>query len=253
MTDDPRCIPIELDGPVPEGQRIPYPEYTDEDHETWSILFERQRRNLVNVACAEYLEGLQRMDFTPLRIPALADASRILSDTVGWNLARVPGLLHERDFFAFLARRVFPCTDYIRPRHEIDYTPAPDLFHDLFGHTPMIPNPAFAEFYERFGQAALVARGADRRRLERFYWFTVEFGLIDTADGIRVYGNGILSSFAEARHALTAEVEKLAFDAERIAEQEYDVWHLQPRLYVIESFDELVSGFVDWARRRGWS
>ena len=250
---DPRCIPLELDGPVPEGDRIAYPAYTHEDHETWSILYERQCRCLEEVACVEYLEGLRRMAFTPLRVPALADASRILRESVGWELARVPGLLHERDFFAFLRRRVFPCTDYVRPRHELDYTPAPDLFHDLFGHTPMITNTAFAEFYEQFGRAALAARGPDRRRLERFYWFTVEFGLIDTGGGIRVYGNGILSSFAEAQHALTPEVEKLAFDADRIGEEEYDVWHMQPRLFVIESFEELVSGFGDWARRRGWS
>src|SRR6185503_6001063 len=118
----------------------------------------------------------------------------------------VPGLLHEEPFFAFLARRIFPSTDYIRAPHEMDYTPAPDLFHDVFAHLPMITHPGFANFYQRLGQVALAARGDDRRRIERFYWFTVEFGLIRTPQGIRVYGNGILSSYAEIEHALGPDV-----------------------------------------------
>ena len=247
---DSRCIPIRLDGPAPEGSRIPYPDYSQRDHETWTILYGRQRDLLPGRACEEYLEGLRLMTFPTDRIPALRDASRVLKRAVGWELARVPGLLHEQDFFAFLARRVFPSTDYIRPRHELDYTPAPDLFHDLFGHSPMITNPAFADFYQRMGQVALRARGKDRRRIERFYWFAVEFGLIRTAQGLRIYGNGILSSFNEVRHSLGKQVTKLPFDPDRVTEQEYDVWHLQPLLFVIDSFEQRAEGFEDWARRR---
>jgi phenylalanine-4-hydroxylase len=191
------------------------------------------------------------MGFPEDRIPALCDVSSVLVATTGWDVARVPGMLHEEDFFGLLAKRVFPSTDYIRPRHEMAYTPAPDLFHDIFGHTPLITNPMFADFYQRLGATALRARGANRRRLERFYWFTVEFGMIRTAGGLRIYGNGILSSRAEVDHCLTGNVAVLPFDADRIAEQEYDVRHLQPLLFAIDSFDQLVTEFDFWARRTG--
>jgi phenylalanine-4-hydroxylase len=133
----------------------------------------------------------------------------------------------------------------------MDYTPAPDLFHDVFAHMPMITHPGFADFYQRMGRCALAARGEDRRRIERFYWFTVEFGLIRTPEGIRVYGNGILSSYAEIEHALGGNVQRLPFDPEAIEVQEYDVSRMQPVLYVIDSFEQLTEGFAAWARRRG--
>jgi phenylalanine-4-hydroxylase len=235
---------------MPEGEEIQAPEYSPEEHETWRLLFARQRALLPGRASDEFLAGLERMRFPEERIPSLRAASAVLSETTGWRVARVPGLLHEEDFFAHLARRVFPSTDFIRPRREMDYTPAPDLFHDVFGHTPMITNPAFADFYQRLGMAALAARGVDRRRLERFYWFTVEFGLIRTGHGLRIYGNGILSSFAETHHSLTDQAAKRAFDAEEIVEMDYDVSHLQPVLFVIDSFEQLAEEFDRWARRR---
>lgn len=247
---DPRCVPIHLDGPAPEGDEIPYPDYTAEEHETWKILYERQLEILPGRAYSEFLDGLALMEFPAERIPALKEVGRVLQKTTGWQVARVPGLLYEADFFERLARKVFPSTDYIRPRHELDYTPAPDLFHDIFGHTPMITHPEFAQFYQKFGQAALNAKGEDRRRLERIYWFTVEFGLIDTPEGLRIYGNGILSSYAETLHCLTDKVEKRPFIPEKVCEQEYDVWHMQPLLFVIDSFRELENQFYTWAEKK---
>jgi len=248
---DPRTIPVDLDEPVPEGDEIRTPVYTAEEHETWKLLYARQRLLLPGRADDDYLAGLARMDFPEDRIPSLRECSATLTRATGWRVARVPGLLREDDFFACLARRVFPSTDFIRSRAEMDYTPAPDLFHDVFGHMPMITHRAFADFYQRLGAAALTARGADRRRLERFYWFTVEFGLIRTPRGLRIYGNGILSSYAEVRHSLTDAVVKLPFDVDRIVEQDYDVWHLQPLLFVIDSFEQLAAEFDRWAGRRG--
>lgn len=245
---DPRVTPIQLDGPAPVGDDVVYPEYTAEDQETWRILLERQTAFLPGRACEEYLEGLSMMGFVADRIPPLADVSHVLRRVTGWQVARVPGLLHERDFFGMLARRIFPSTDYVRPRHELDYTPAPDMFHDVFGHTPMITLPAFADFYQRIGQAALAAEGKNRRRLERFYWFTVEFGLIRTRGGLRIYGNGILSSYREVQYSLTDQVEKRPFDPGVMIETDYDVWHMQPLLFVIDSFEQLADGFDRWAR-----
>jgi phenylalanine-4-hydroxylase len=248
---DPRCIPVKLDGPPPVGDQIPYPDYSADEHEIWKILFARQQELLVGRGCQEYMDGLKIMGFPEDRIPSLADCSRILEKTVSWRVSRTPGLLHEEDFFSQLGNRVFPSTDYIRTREELDYTPAPDMFHDVFGHMPMITNPVFANFYQKIGQAAMAAQGDDRRRLERIYWFTVEFGLINTAEGMQIYGNGIISSFAEVQHSLTDKVKKLPFVPEVIAEQEYDVWHMQPLLYVIDSFEQLEDGFTEWAVGKG--
>lgn len=246
---DPRCIPIKLEAPLPEGESIPYPEYSSEEHETWHILYKRQMEVLQDRACDEFLEGLKLMNFPEDRIPAQRDIHKVLQRTTNWGIARAPGLLHEADFFGYLARRVFPATDYIRPRQELDYTPAPDLFHDLFGHTPMITLPEFADFYQKFGEAAQNAHGQNRRRLERIYWFTVEFGLIHQNGKDKIYGNGILSSYQETLHCLTDKVEKQPFIPEKVAEQEYDVWHLQPLLFVIESFEQLEQDFFRWAKK----
>lgn len=248
---DPRCTPVKLDKPPPVGNEIPYRDYTSEENKIWKFLFARQKELLVGRGCREYMDGLEIMDFPGERIPGLAESSRSLQKAVNWQVARVPGLLHEEDFFSHLARRIFPSTDYIRTHDELDYTPAPDLFHDTFGHMPMITNPVFADFYQKFGRAALAAQGDDRRRLERIYWFTVEFGLIDTTEGMRIYGNGILSSAAEVQHSLTDKVEKQPFVPEVMAEQEYDVWHMQPLLYVIDSFEQLEDGFTEWAVSKG--
>lgn len=247
--DDPRVVPIKLDGPAPEGNDIVYPDYSEEEQEIWRILYKRQRELLPGYAAQEYLEGLDMMNFPEDRIPYLGDVGKVLQKTTNWQVARVPGLLFEGDFFSRLARRVFPSTDYIRPRHELDYTPAPDLFHDIFGHTPMITNRAFADFYQKIGEASMNAEGKNRRRLETIYWFTVEFGLINTSEGMRIYGNGIISSYAETQHSLTDKVEKHPADLEKMSEQEYDVWHMQPLLFVIDSFEQLEQDFYDWARK----
>ena len=250
---DPRCIPIKLDGPVPEGVGINYPDYPERDHETWKVLFERQAQLLPGRACREYLDGMSILDLSPGRIPSLRDISAKLTESVGWGIARIPGLLDTADFLGFLARAMFPSTDYIREPHEIEYTPAPDCFHDIFGHMPMLTNPFFTNFYQFFSQTYLrVTDDPDKRRLERFYWFTVEFGLINTAEGRRIYGAGILSSPEEVVHALTEHVEIVAFDPERLGAQEYEVWHLQPVLFAIGSFEQLDKEFREWAKRKRW-
>lgn len=248
---DPRCIPQSLDGPPPVGDEIEYPDYSEEDHEIWGTLFNRQMSLLPGRAGEAYLAGVKLLGMTPERLPSLADMSRRLEEATGWKVARIPGLLHERDFFNLLANRTFPSTDYIRGKEELDYTPAPDCFHDMFGHMPMLTQPEFADFYQLFGKAALKAEGKDRPRLERFHWFTVEFGLIRQDEGLRIFGAGILSSKDEVTHALSDQVTKHPFDPEKIVEQDYDVWHLQDVLFVLDSFEQLVDGFRGWTRSRG--
>ena len=248
---DPRCVPQNLDGPPPIGDEIVPPEYDAESQENWRFLFERQMAMLPGRAGEAYLEGVETLGMDARELPHLRDLSRRMEDAAGWRIARIPGLLHERDFFNLLANRVFPSTDYIRRKDELDYTPAPDCFHDMFGHMPMLTEPAFADFYHLFGQSALHAEGVDRQSLERLHWFTVEFGLIRQDEGERIFGAGILSSKDEVQHALSDQVEKVPFSVDAVIDQDYDVWHLQPKLFVLDSFEQLETDFRAWADTRG--
>jgi phenylalanine-4-hydroxylase len=248
---DPRCIPQRLNGPVPVDDEIEYPDYPQSDHESWKFLFERQMKYLPGRVADEYIEGTRILNFTPDRIPSLKELSAVFRKTTGWRIARVPGLIHEQNFFELLQQRIFPSTDYIRGKDELDYTPAPDLFHDMFGHMPLLTNKNFASFYQMFGEAALNAEGILRKQLETLHWFTVEFGLIKQTDGLRIYGAGIISSLVEVQHALSEKVEVHDFDPERIVETEYDVWHLQPLLFAIKSFEQLEDGFKQWTKKNG--
>jgi phenylalanine-4-hydroxylase len=249
---DPRCVPIKLNAPIPVGDEIGYPEYSEDEHDVWRTLYARQETLLPGRAAAEFLTGLRALRLNRERIPALADVSRSLSRATGWRIARTPGLLDARDFFTHLAQRIFPCTDYVRKRGELDYTPAPDCFHDIFGHTPMIVHPRFANFYQKIGRAALNCRDREvEEGLTRIYWFTVEFGLVRNPDGLRIFGNGIISSFAETRFSLTEKATKHPFVADKVARQPYDIWHLQEDLFVVESFEDLESSFDRWAERNG--
>ena len=254
---DPRCVPLTLEAEPAFGAAIAAPDYPAEDHATWATLFARQTAALPGVACEEFLRGLDLLGLPADRVPALAAVSAGLERATGWRCARIPGLLHERDFFGLLARRIFPSTDYLRRPDELDYTPAPDCFHDIFGHCPLITLPAFADFYREVGLAgaAAAARGAagaaDLRAVQRFYWYTVEFGLIATPAGPRVYGNGILSSRRETEHCLTDTVDRRPFALAEVLAADYDVWRLQDVLYVVDSFEGLRDAFAGWAAGRG--
>lgn len=249
--DDPRCIPHQLTGPLPVGAECAYPAYTAEEQDVWRTLHARMAALLPGRAADEFLVGLRALGLEADRIPALADVSRKLQAATGWQVCRTPGLLDAHAFFSYLARRIFPSTDYIRSRSELAYTPAPDCFHDIFGHTPMIMHPRFADFYQKIGQAALACRdAATEEGLTRLYWFTVEFGLIQNPAGLRIYGNGIISSAGETEHCLTERVRKVAYRPETLAAQPYDIWHYQDPLFVIESFEQLETEFVRWARER---
>lgn len=249
---DPRCIPIRLEEPPPVGDEIQYPDYSEEEHKIWKTLYNRQVQFLPGRACQAYLDGIEKIRLTPDRIPALRDISKVLWNATKWRVARIPGLLHERDFFNLLSQRIFPSTDYIRRADELDYTPAPDIFHDVFGHMPMLTQPEYAEFYQRLAKVAMQAEGEYRIMIERIHWFTIEFGLIRENGDIRIFGAGILSSYQEVQHALSDKVEKLPADFDRMAQQDYVVYKLQERLFVLESFEQLVEGFTAWAKKHGF-
>lgn len=246
---DPRCIPQKLEARPPIGDEIAYPEYPEADHETWKILVERQMAQLPDRACAAYLRGQDVLRLEADRIPSLADLSRRLDAATGWKVAKVPGLIHEKDFFGLLAERIFPSTNYVRGRDELDYTPAPDCFHDIFGHMPMLSQPDFADFYQLFGRAALNGEGSIRPKLEAFHWFTVEFGLLEENGENRIFGAGIVSSNEEVTHALSDAVTTRPFDPEGLVDTDYEVYHLQETLFVMDSFEQLLEGFRRWTRK----
>lgn len=230
---------------------IPVPKYSEEEHGTWALLYAKQEELLPERACLEYLNGISKIRFSTDRIPRLQDVSDALHKATGWNLERVEGLVPEKEFFQFLSQKKFPSTDFIRKREDLTYTPAPDMFHDLFGHTPMITDPRFASFFETFGKAALKADEEETKRLQRFYWFTVEFGLIKNKDGkTRIYGSGILSSPGEVVYCLSDKVKKHPFNVEHITGQNFDIWHMQEELFVIESFEQLEESFRSYARTK---
>ncbi|WP_054284903.1 phenylalanine 4-monooxygenase [Gulbenkiania mobilis] len=242
-------LPADLD-----IHRAAVPVYTDVEHHTWAQLIANQKQVLEGRACKEFLLGLEKVGFPEDHIPKLADISDRIEAETGWRLTRVDGIVPDREFFELLAARIFPSTDFIRKPEEIGYTPAPDMFHDLLGHVPLLTDPRFCAFFEAFGKAGVAAFDTDhpaRAWLPRIYWYTVEFGLIRNAEGLRIFGAGILSSPNEVLYSLSENTRKHAFDIVQVAATDYDIWHMQDELFVIDSFDALEHAFADWTCHHG--
>lgn len=249
VTDQYRDADVKVTtGHQPDLSKVLVPHYSSEQHETWAIMFDRQMKALPGKASQEFLDGLKRLNLPSDRIPALKDISKNLEKATGWKITRVEGLVPEKEFFECLSQKLFPCTDFIRGRNELEYTPSPDMFHDLFGHLPLITNQAFADFYETFGKAALNADEKMLEKLQRIYWFSVEFGLIENHEGLRIYGSGILSSVGEVIYSLGNQVRRHAFDFEKVGNQYFEIHHMQEDIFVIPSFEWLRDNFGIYAR-----
>jgi phenylalanine-4-hydroxylase len=252
-----RPIPKGLQECMPDYRDIhdvAVPNYTEEEHGTWSILMDNQIKVLPERACNEYMAGLKKINFAKKRIPKLADVSDAVEDATGWKLMRVDGLVPDKEFFQLLKEKIFPSTDFIRGRDEVGYTPSPDMFHDLLGHVPLLTDSRFTAFFEKFGIAGVNAFQKNHpgtKMLPRIYWYTVEFGLIRNPEGLRIYGSGIVSSPNETLYSLSDKPKLHPFDIEAIAKKPYDIWHMQEELFVIESFDQLELEFDRWATRQG--
>ncbi|MFB2858476.1 phenylalanine 4-monooxygenase [Aeromonas hydrophila] len=232
--------------------------YSDEEHGTWQILIARQLAALEGKACDEYQAGLARLDLPQDRIPQLAQINAVLQPATGWSVAAVPALISFDRFFALLANRQFPVATFIRRRDELDYLQEPDIFHEIFGHCAMLTNPAFAHFTHVYGQLGLRAGKEERVFLARLYWFTVEFGLLATADGLRIYGGGILSSIGETAYALGGQPVLQPFDPIEVLRTPYRIDIMQPTYFVLPELGELyrlaeqdIMAMVAEARRLG--
>jgi phenylalanine-4-hydroxylase len=217
--------------------------YTAAEHAVWRTLFERQTRLLPGRACDAFVQGMQALPIGAAQIPDFHQLNQVLMDKTGWQIVAVPGLVPDEVFFEHLANRRFPAGRFIRRADQLDYLEEPDVFHDVFGHVPMLMNPVMADFIQAYGQGGLraLARGV-LPQLARVYWYTVEFGLVQQADGLRIYGAGIASSYAESLFALDdPSPNRIRFDLERVMRSHYRIDDFQEVYFVLDSLDELLA------------
>jgi phenylalanine-4-hydroxylase len=220
--------------------------YTREDHEVWSILYERRMKTLATTASRVFLDGARNIGLSSERVPDLRDVNARLGATTGWAAVPVSGFLPARDFFACLAHRRFPTTVTVRPRAQLDYLPEPDIFHDVFGHVPLHSDPVFADFLQRFGQAATLAQSdAGVEAMARLFWFTVEFGLIREGGDVKVYGSGLISSHGDAANALGPKCDRRPFSLGAVMAQPFEIDHFQEVLFVVDGFDQLFAAVTE--------
>lgn len=217
--------------------------YSAEEHGIWKTLFERQSRLLPGRACDAFVEGMARLPIGADQIPDFRRLSDTLMQRTGWQVVAVPGLVPDDVFFEHLANRRFPAGQFIRRRHQLDYLEEPDVFHDVFGHVPMLMNPAIADYIQAYGVGGLRAQKLGvLDKLARVYWYTVEFGLVQQQDGLRIYGAGIASSAAESVFSLDdASPNRLGFELERVMRTQYRIDDFQESYFVIDDLDELLA------------
>jgi phenylalanine-4-hydroxylase len=225
-------------------------EYTQENQAVWQLLFARRMKHLKEVGSSAFLRGIAAIGLERHSIPDLHRMNSRLEPITGWRAVAVSGFLEPTLFFQCLAERRFPTTVIVRPMEQLDYLPEPDIFHDVFGHVPMHADPVFADFLQRFGAIAATAKSpAEVRMLTRLFWFTVEFGLIREDGEIKVYGSGLISSMADCLNALSPNCERRPFSLEAVLQQEFEIDHLQPVLFVIDSHQQLFDA-VEKVRER---
>lgn len=243
------------------GQRFihqPYELYSEENHQAWESLYARIQERWARFANPKFLEGVAKLNLNPHRVPRIEDINKFLSPLTGFSAKPVSGYIPAFIFFDCLRNRDFPTTITIRDKSKLDYLPEPDMFHDVAGHVPMHTDKAFADTLVRFGECALSAAliiqdlkdkelQAQRARsiikaLARFFWFSVEFGLMRSGNDLKVYGSGLLSSYGELAYCIESpEVQRYPIQLEWAVNQAFEIHHYQPLLFIIDSFDHLFS------------
>ncbi len=216
--------------------------YGAAEHGVWKTLFERQAKILPGRACQEFLDGLTKLKLVSDQIPDLERMSDGLEKLTGWRVVSVPSLVPDEIFFDHLANRRFPAGQFIRRPDQLDYLEEPDIFHDVFGHVPMLAHPVFADYMQAYGKGGVRALTQFHalKNLARLYWYTVEFGLIEGPEGLRIYGSGIVSSRAESIYAVESpSPNRIGFDLERVMRTQYRIDDFQESYFVVKSFDQL--------------
>jgi len=229
--------------------------YTTDEHAVWKTLFERQTKLLPGRACKEFVQGMRDLPIGADQIPDFRRLSDVLMKHTGWQVVAVPGLVHDEVFLEHLANRRFPAGQFIRKRNQLDYLEEPDVFHDVFGHVPMLLNPVIADYIQGYCVGGLRAEQLGvRPNLARVYWYTVEFGLVSQADGLRIYGSGIVSSYTESVFALDdPSPNRIRFDLERVMRTRYRIDDFQETYFVLGDLGELLElariDFAPWYSR----
>lgn len=234
-------------------------EWSDEENAIWHDLITRQLGFIQDKACDEYLKGLELIDLPTDRIPQLEEINSVLRRETGWEVSPVPALIGFGKFFSLLADKKFPIATFIRNRDEFDYLQEPDIFHEIFGHCAMLTNSDFSEFTHIYGKLGKEASKKDRVWLARLYWFTVEFGLIQSDQGLRIYGGGILSSPKETEFALNSDKpERKPFEPIEVLRTAYRIDKIQPKYFVINDIHDLyelaqmdIMGLIEQAKALG--
>lgn len=219
-----------------------YNNYTPEDHKVWQILFERQMKNLPGKVTTDYLKGIELIKFVPEYIPNFDEVNKILRNLTGWGIYVVPGLIPTKEFFELMRDCNFCATTWLRKMSQLEYLEEPDMFHDVFGHVPLLTNQNLCDFLVNVSKIALkhIESPLALEAIARIYWFTVEFGLIQEAEGLRIYGAGIVSSSGETEYSLfSAEPQRLPYDVKTIINTPYRKDTYQERYFVIDSFEQL--------------
>ena len=227
------------DGTVPQH----WASYSAAEHAVWQTLFQRQMQLLPGLACDAFVQGMRRLPLQAERIPDFEQLSQVLQQETGWRVVAVPGLVSDEVFFEHLAHRRFPAGRFIRSASELDYLQEPDIFHDVFGHVPMLMNPVMADFMALYGQAGLRAQRLGKlKELARVYWYTVEFGLVRQGSDVRLYGAGIASSSSESSFAVHSDSpNRIGFDLERVMRTNYRIDNFQESYFVLEQLEDLLA------------
>lgn len=233
--------------------------WSKDENARWQRLYERQMKLLEGRACDQYMHGIELLGMPKDAVPQLGDIDKVLLEATGWRTAEVPALINFTEFFTLLANKQFPVATFIRSEEEFDYLQEPDVFHEIFGHCPLLTNSAFAHFTHTYGKLGLAASKEDRVFLARLYWFTVEFGLLKTEKGLRIYGGGILSSPSETVYALESdEPERVQMDPLDAMRTPYRIDIMQPLYYVLDNANDLdaladmdLMGLVEKAKKLG--
>ncbi len=225
-------------------------QYTQDEHHRWSILFKRQEEILKNRAAIEVLDGMKKLQICDFQIPKMSEINNILMKATGFSVIPVTGLIPADLFFQFLAERKFPSTCFLRSPEKMDYLQEPDVFHDVFGHVPLLVNPVFADLMESFGRKGIEAMKLDLYRYAAsLYWFTIEFGLIKTENGLKIYGAGITSSPGESVYSVDSPVpNRLKFDALRAMKTLYRIDRFQQSYFVIDEYAQVINSLknINW-------
>ncbi|NMP17555.1 phenylalanine 4-monooxygenase [Thalassotalea sp. Y01] len=223
-----------------QGDENGFIDWTEQENASWEKLYKRQLECIKGKACDEFILGLEKLNLPQDRIPQLEEVSCVLREATGWQCQQVPALIGFGEFFRLLSEKKFPVATFIRREEDFDYLQEPDIFHEIFGHCPLLTNPAFANFTQMYGKLGLNASKQDRVFLARLYWFTIEFGLLNTEDGLRIYGGGILSSPGETQYAMHDEnVIRKPLDVVDVFRTPYRIDIMQPVYFMLEQIQQL--------------